>query len=439
MELHMSSPDSNGATMPSPLSISSTWEKSVVAAGGGRATFLVAIHAMHALPGHRRAPLDVAFVLDRSGSMTGEKLALMKEAVTTATALLHDEDRVALVTYDQTVDRLQPLMAATSRAKANLRLALHGVDAGGTTNLSGGWLTGCDELAQAMERDRDQHRIRRALLLTDGLANEGITEHSELVGHATSLRKLGVSTTTLGVGLDFDEHLLATMSEAGGGNFQFIESAGQLSVFFQKELGELLTAVATGLTVSIAVPDGVHPRLINAFPAERKPGRIEVAVGDIPAGSTINLAFDLEIEAGAVGSAHHISMASTWAEPATDKTGSFQYELPPLTLVAEEVVAQTVANQDVQEEVALQRADVAQREAMRLDREGRHAESRAHLRQHVHLLAAAPQTARTASRFVAMNELADYDDSLGYASGVRKQSTAEALHRSRGRQPDTGN
>src|SRR5262245_49434984 len=162
------------------LLITAAWDKRVVPATGGEATLLVRLKAADtaAQNGHRRAPVDVAFVLDRSGSMAGDKLALVKEAVSVAVGRLRDEDKTALVSYDHEVETLQHLDSATPRVKTAIRLALQGVDSRGSTNLSGGWLTGCDELSKGMTQadGGGPVRIRRALLLTDGLANVGICD-----------------------------------------------------------------------------------------------------------------------------------------------------------------------------------------------------------------------------------------------------------------------
>src|SRR5215211_5230531 len=294
-----------------PLDISSAWERPVVPERGDTATLVIRVKAAPVQTGQRRAPVDVAFVLDRSGSMQGPKLELVKQAVTTAVSLLRDDDRAALVIYDNEVESLQPLAPATSRMKAALRLALHGVDAGGSTYLSGGWLAGCDELAGAMDPD-DRTRVRRALLLTDGQANVGIVDPAELAKHAGELRRRGITTTTLGVGADFDELLLSGMSEAGGGNFQYIERPDQLPAFFRQEIGELTTLVATGFVLSLTLPHGVRAKLVNAFPSERTGKRIDVAVGDIPAGDELCLIFDLAVERGPVGTTHPIALALAW-------------------------------------------------------------------------------------------------------------------------------
>jgi Ca-activated chloride channel family protein len=426
---------------PSNLVISAAWDKPVVPVTGGEATLLVRLKAADtaAHDCHRRAPVDVAFVLDRSGSMGGDKLALVKEAVAVAVGQLRDEDKTALVIYDHEVETLQHLEPATPRVKTALRLALQGVDAGGSTNLSGGWLTGCDELSKGMSATETGGpvRIRRSLLLTDGLANVGISDASELTKHAHELRRRGIATTTLGVGLDFDEDLLASMAEAGGGNFQFIGKAGELRGFFARELGELLTVVAAGLSLSLTLPPGARARLVNAFPAERHGDRLDVALGDLPASDELNLVFAVTIEAATRDATHLANLGALWSDPATDSRRSFDLTLPPLRLADQDTVDATPADPDVAEQAALQHAAIAQREAMRLDRQGRYAESRAKMAAAAHGLAAAPATASVMAMRMSAESLASYDASATLSEEVRKSATYRALRYSRGKADET--
>ncbi len=419
----------------SNLSISAAWEKPVVPETGGEATLLVRLRAAEAAgkDGHRRAPVDVAFVLDRSGSMSGDKLALVKEAVAVAIGQLRDEDKTALVMYDHEVETLQRLAAATPRVKTALRLALQGIDAGGSTNLSGGWLTGCDALSHGMVDGDDAVRIRRALLLTDGLANVGMTRTEELTKHAHELRRRGISTTTLGVGYDFDEDLLASMAEAGGGNFQFIDKVSELRGFFAMELGELLTVVAAGLSLSLTLPHGVRARLVTPFPVERQGKRIDVELGDLPASGKVDLIFSVKVEGGARDSAHLATLNAVWSDPATDRRRSFDLTVPPLRLADAATVAGTPVDTDVAEEAALQRARVEQREAMRLDRQGRHAESRVRMAAASQAMAAAPATASVMEMRMDLDALAAYDPSAMLSEEVRKSTTYNAHRRLRGK------
>jgi Ca-activated chloride channel homolog len=432
----MSSPD---PSTPG-LDVRAIWEKPVVPAAGGEARLVVQVRAHHPdSGGSRRAPVDVAFVLDRSGSMTGDKLALVKEAVDVAAGHLRDEDRAALVVYDHTVDTLQPLQPATPRAKTALRLALHGVDAGGSTDLGTGWLTGCGELSRAMAEDGagGPLRLRRSLLLTDGLANVGITEPGELIGHAHELRKRGVGTSTLGVGLDFDEALLDGMAEAGGGNFQFIAEAGQLRAFFERELKELLTIAAAGLTLTLTLPHGVRATLVNRVPAERNGKRIEVAIGDFPADDALDLVFALRVAPGTPGAEHRLDLALAWSDPAADARRGLSPEVAPLVLADEATVEATAPDPVAAEAAALQCATAERREALRLDRAGRHAESRARMRGAVALLQAAPMSAAVADDLAFTQQYASAAPDAAYGEYDRKAGAFYNARRTRGKRDAT--
>ncbi len=441
----MASPASpNGASDSSNISMTTIWDRPFVPAEGGEATLLVRIAATTAdSPGGttRRAPLDVAFVLDRSGSMAGEKLDLVKEAVDVAVAHLGDQDRAALVIYDDSVDVLQSLAPATARAKTTLRLALHGVDPGGSTNLSGGWLTGCQELSRDLPAPgtasaNQSVRLRRALLLTDGLANVGITSPAELAHHAGELRQRGIPTTTLGVGLDFDEDLLASLAEAGGGNFQFIEQPRQLRAFFERELGEMLTVVAAGLNLSLTLPHGLRARLLNLFPVNREGKRIDVAIGDLPATDEIYLIFAVASRPGAVASTHLVQLDASWADPAADRRQSISRTLPPLVLADRATVDATPVDPTVAEQAALQRAAAEQREAMRLDRAGRFAESRARMHVAAQALSMAPTTAMVSERLAMAQQYAAYDSTVAYDEPTRKRGAYDAHRHSRGKRDE---
>lgn len=421
------SPTSRSAS----VQLAALWEKPLVANSGGEAILLVRIVATKQPAGTtaRRAPIDVGFVLDRSGSMAGEKLALVKQAVDVAISQLHEDDGAALVVYDNQIEVLQPLAAATPRLKTALRLGLQGVDPRGSTNLGGGWLAGC----QALSGDSFGGRIRRVLLLTDGLANVGMVDPAELTHHAGELRKRGIGTTTLGVGLDFDEFLLSGMAEAGGGNFQFIEQPTQLPAFFARELGELLTVVASGLKLSLTMPSGVRAKLINRYPVERTGKRLDIAVGDLAAGSELNLIFQLSIKPGAIGTAHHLTLGAIWADPSRDARQATELQPAPLLLAEPAIVAATASDPIVAEQSALLRAAAARREALQLDRAGDYAASRQRMQQATVMLRAAPATADILSELETTEQYAASPIDSAYSEPVRKQALYAAHRRERGK------
>jgi Ca-activated chloride channel family protein len=241
---------------------------------------LASIVAPRAERTHTRRPVNVAFVLDRSGSMGGEKIELARRAVDHALRLLRSDDRFSLVVYDSTIDVIVASTLATHRACEHARARLASVEARHSTDLCGGWLAGCEQVARFIEGEG----LGRALLLTDGLANHGVTDVEEIVRHARELRRRGVVTSTFGVGADFDERLLQQMADAGAGHFYFIKDAVQIPDLFASELGETLEIVASGVTLTIKTPSGLDAHVLNEFAAAREAGRLTVQLGDLVSG-----------------------------------------------------------------------------------------------------------------------------------------------------------
>jgi Ca-activated chloride channel family protein len=214
---------------------------------------LATVFAPTAPPRAERRPVNVALVLDRSGSMDGErKFGLAREAVEQSLRLLRPEDRFTLVVYDTEVDVLAPAVAATPEAKRLALSRLHDVGPRGGTDLHAGWTTAAAQIGAGLRDDA----VTRALLLTDGLANHGVTEHRALVEKASELRRFGIATTMFGVGADFDERLLRDIAHEGGGNFYFIETPAQIPDLLTSELGEALEVVARDAVLYVTLPAG---------------------------------------------------------------------------------------------------------------------------------------------------------------------------------------
>ena len=232
-----------------------------------------------------RTPVDVALVLDRSGSMGGRKLDMAREAVAHAIRLLKPSDHLGVVCYDDQVQTVLDRAPATAEAKALATSRLRAIDARGSTDLHAGWLRGA-ELARAEAKGTG---LAKVLLLTDGLANHGMIDHGELVATASRLRQEGVVTSTFGVGADFDEELLSRIATEGGGHFYFIEKAVQIPDMFASELGETLEVVARDVVFEVSSEPGVEAMILNALPSEQVDGRLRVRCGDLVADQELTL------------------------------------------------------------------------------------------------------------------------------------------------------
>jgi Ca-activated chloride channel family protein len=258
---------------------------------------LVELEAPPAPSQATREPVNLAFVLDRSGSMSGQKLALAKQAIETAVDRLLPSDRFAIVCYDDRIDIVVETTPASREAKSNAIERLRRIDARGSTDLGGGWLRGAEQVAASMTTTG----VNRTLVLTDGLANVGIVDPAELARHARELRDRGVTTTTFGVGADFDEALLQSMADAGGGHFYFIEHAAQIQDHIATEVGELLQVVVRDAALEITAPESVAVAMLSPYPLDRRGSRLQVRLGDLVAEQRLEVVLRVKFGYGPIG------------------------------------------------------------------------------------------------------------------------------------------
>lgn len=258
---------------------------------------LVELAAPPATETRRRPPVNLAFVIDRSGSMSGQKLELAKRAVLEAIERLDDQDRFSVVAYDDQVQVVVERTSATGAARRDAIDRLRDLGPGGSTNLSGGWFAGCEQVAAR----QDAHAVNRALLLTDGLANVGIKDPGELAVHAGELRARGITTTTFGVGNDFDETLLQAMADAGGGHFYYIADADQIRDHIGSEVGETLEVVARNVTLDLVTADGLAVEAISPQRTTTRGNRTAVAIGDLVADQALEIVLRLTFPYGDLG------------------------------------------------------------------------------------------------------------------------------------------
>nr|WP_301539608.1 VWA domain-containing protein [Paenibacillus sp. NEAU-GSW1] len=154
---------------------------------------------------------------------------------------------------------------------------IESIEAGGTTNLSGGMIEG----AQHVRKNKADGMVNRVILLSDGHANEGITDKQKLFAIAKEYRSSGVGISTMGVGDGFDEELMEGIAEHGGGNFYYIDKADGIPEIFEQELEGLLSVVAQNVKLTLAPSEGTRVVAVYGYPTEEQSGKPVLQLGDI--------------------------------------------------------------------------------------------------------------------------------------------------------------
>jgi Ca-activated chloride channel family protein len=211
-----------------------------------------------------RTPLAISIVIDRSGSMSGGKLEEAKSAAIDLVNRLQDNDRVCVVIYDEDVETLMELMPAAI-AKTLIENKLYPVHNGGSTNLHGGWLRGAEILAPRS----NGKELCRVILLSDGQANHGVVAIEQICEQVGDLAHAGISTTTVGFGLGFNEELMTAMAQAGQGNAWYGERVEDLMESFDSEMSYISQLVFKEIEV-IAYYEGRYLQMRNDFRSLRK-------------------------------------------------------------------------------------------------------------------------------------------------------------------------
>ena len=271
-----------------------------------------------ALPAGERPAVNLALVLDRSGSMQGDRIVRAREAAIAAVQRLDERDYVSVVVFDDRIDVLAGAQTASEANKAAIVEKLRTVEARGATAIFGGVSAGASEIRKNLARKL----VNRIVLLSDGAANVGPSSPEELGLLGASLVKEGVSVSTLGVGLGYNENLMAALATRSDGNTYFIENGDDIPRIFDAELGDAFQVAARDVKLSV--------RFRDAFPVELigRDGRIEDGVVSVDFNQIYSrqekyVLVRTEFPVGKDGETREFAAAEvSWVLPGSDASGS---------------------------------------------------------------------------------------------------------------------
>jgi Ca-activated chloride channel family protein len=262
------------------------------ALAGSRSENYLLCELSGAFMGHRlvRPPVHLSVVLDKSGSMEGKPLEYVKEACRQLIDKLGPVDTLSIITFAEAVDVV--LAQSPVMKKEALKAQLDLIRPRGTTNLYGGMVAGANQLATV----KAPTHLARVILLTDGEANEGVTEYSEIIGKARQIRRDGFSISSVGVGIEYNEELMRGIAKNTIGNYYYVDAASEIPRVFETELATLFEVVAKNVRLSVDLPKGARLDKFYGRELTTENGISIVDLPDVVAGDPqsllLKLAFD---------------------------------------------------------------------------------------------------------------------------------------------------
>jgi Ca-activated chloride channel family protein len=286
-----------------------------------------------------RPKLNLSLVLDRSGSMHGEKILRAREATAYCIDQLLPADRLSVVVFDNLVEVLIPSQLAEN--KAQLKGLLQEVYARSSTALHEAWVRGGMQVSEHLT----EGAVNRVVLITDGLANEGLTNVDQIVSQVRGLSDRSVSTSTIGIGDDFNEDLLIPMASAGGGNSWHVKTADDMQRIFAVELEGLIAQVAHTVTLGLVPADGVRlADVLNDFEMGET-GRHKLP--NLQAGSPLDVVAQLRIPAQAEGTKLRLLDLRLGYTPQEMKAAEVVKQAFEVEFASEQAVASLPVNHEV--------------------------------------------------------------------------------------------
>lgn len=266
----------------------------VISERGGTAYLQLTLTTPDMIGTKQRRPMNLSVVIDRSGSMSDErKLEYAKKAFATLINQLQPNDILSLVIYDDVVNVLR-YAQKVGKHKNSIKRLIDEVYPGGSTNLGGGLIEGLKQT----EKYAGKEYVNRVVLLSDGLANVGVTEPSELNRIAKNYRHKSISITTMGVGLDYNENLMMGLSENGGGNYYFIEHPNSLASIVRKEFDMVSSVLAQNGAIYLSLGNNVHVKDVVGCEFKNESDRYIIPIGDLYANETREFTVELSVPEG---------------------------------------------------------------------------------------------------------------------------------------------
>ncbi len=381
-------------------------------------------------PSAARPTRTLQVVLDRSGSMAGERLGGAVTALLALVDRLDPNDNFGLVTFDTSVEL--PVPAGPLKNKPAVKSAIASINAGGSTDLSAGYLRGVQEARRVVGEAGGT-----LLLISDGHANAGIVDPERLASIGAEAYQRGVSTTTLGWGLGYDERIMSAIALGGSGNELFAENSDTAVGLIAGEVAGLLAQTAQAASMLIRLSSHVaRVRVINELPTTATDGAVMAELGGFYDGESRKILLTFTVPALAnLGLTEIATLELSYVEVATLKQHTVTIPLH-VNVVPGDQAAGRIPDATVRTEVMYQQVQQAKRRASRHLSAGDSAAAMVEIRDAQKLLDEHPSTDLPAAMAADLAEEAQTlrylaaETERGSMSSAAKYSSMDSSHKS---------
>lgn len=225
-------------------------------------------------------PLNLVLVIDRSGSMSGQRLADVKEAIKAMVENFRATDQITLVSFSN--DAVVNLEACEKTNQQTICSVVDGIQAGGGTNLHAGLMLGFKQALKHFDRER----ANRIVFLTDGNANVGVTESTEIAEQSKRCMDDGISMATIGLGVDFNHGLLRELADSGRGVMHFVGDSKDIKKTFVDEFDSVLAPAASKVRLTVDFDGDIKPKFYGYSPKSKPNGKHVFQLDDLGHGVT---------------------------------------------------------------------------------------------------------------------------------------------------------
>lgn len=337
----------------------------------------------------RKTPLNLALVLDRSGSMAGAKLEKARQAGCVAVDQMAEGDVFSVVVYDDEAEVLIPPQKVGDREA--LKREINRIKDGGSTALHAGVEKGAAQLRKYL----DEQKVNRIILLSDGLANVGPSQPGDLAKLGRELRKEGLGVSTVGLGDDYNEDLMTALAEASRANYYYVQDAEKLPGIFREELGSVKNVVARNIRITITLPGGMKSaRLLGDEEITFGNGTATIPLPEFHGGQTRRFLLSLEAPEGGTAKLELAKVELSYDDSASGKPAR-EDQWARVRQTEDKLAAEESIRPEVAGNVAITRNRLAKDAAVKLADGGQAREAAAILDRQRLANAALPAAAQT--------------------------------------------